>query len=172
MRVNGRRFSVNIMSAVASRGALWFTIFPGKFTAKVFCAFLDRLARHAHRKAHVIADRHSVHRSMAVRTWLSENPEHVELRLKPGYITELNPDELLNADLKQRVHAARAASVHDLSRETRRFLRRRQRQPHIVCSYFATRRVRYTIPQETQQLRLEMRHRLILPPPRWPEDRT
>ncbi|MER7468757.1 IS630 family transposase, partial [Streptomyces sp. NPDC097981] len=37
VRVNGRRFRVNIMSAVASRGALWFTVFPGKFTAKVFC---------------------------------------------------------------------------------------------------------------------------------------
>ncbi|MGX8910266.1 hypothetical protein ACR820_34490 [Streptomyces netropsis] len=38
---------MNIMSAVASRGALWFTVFPGKFTAKVMCAFLDHLAAHA-----------------------------------------------------------------------------------------------------------------------------
>jgi transposase len=35
----------------------------GRFTATVFTAFLDRLARQAGRKVHVIADRHPVHRS-------------------------------------------------------------------------------------------------------------
>lgn len=133
------------MSAVASRGALWFTVFPGKFTAKVFCAFLDRLARQAGRKVHVIVDRHPVHRSKVVRAWLAENAERVELHLMPGYSPELNPDELLNADLKHHIHAARAASADDLAHETRRFLRRRQRQPRIVCGYFAARHVRYTI---------------------------
>ncbi|MFD6324434.1 IS630 family transposase [Streptomyces sp. NPDC058442] len=145
VRVNGRRFRVNVMSAVASRGALWFTVFSGRFTSQVFCAFLDRLARHAGRKVHVIADRHPVHRSKAVRAWLAENAERVELHLMPGYSPELNPDELLNADLKQHVHAARATSADDLAHETRRFLRRRQKQPHIVCGYFAARHVRCTI---------------------------
>ncbi|MFI9081630.1 IS630 family transposase [Streptomyces sioyaensis] len=145
VRVNGRRFRVNIMSAVASRGALWFTVFPGKFTAKVFTIFLDRLARQAGRKVHVIADRHPVHRSKAVRAWLDENAERVELHLMPGYSPELNPDELLNADLKHHVHAARAASADDLARETRRFLHRRQRQSRLVCGYFRARHVRYTI---------------------------
>jgi transposase len=145
VRVNGRRFRVNIMSAVASRGALWFTVFPGKFTAKVFCAFLDRLATQARRKVHVIVDRHPVHRSKAVKEWLAENAERIELHLMPGYSPELNPDELLNADLKHHVHAARATSTDDLARETRRFLHRRQRQPHIVSGYFHGRHVRYTI---------------------------
>ncbi|MFC8176027.1 IS630 family transposase [Streptomyces sp. NPDC057325] len=147
-RANGRRFRVNVMSAVASQGALWFTVFPGKFNAKTFCAFLDRLARHARharRKVHVIADRHPVHRSKAVRAWLAENAERVELHLMPGYSPEPNPDELLNADLKHHVHAARTTSADDIAHETRRFLCRRQKQPHIVCGYFAARHVRYTI---------------------------
>lgn len=57
VKVSGRRFRVNIMSEIASRGALWFTVFTGKFTAKVFNTFLDRLARQAGCKAHVFADR-------------------------------------------------------------------------------------------------------------------
>ncbi|MFE7531698.1 hypothetical protein ACFU7Y_39245 [Kitasatospora sp. NPDC057542] len=44
------------MSSLPARGALWFTVFPGKFNATVLCAFLDRLARQAGRKIHVIAD--------------------------------------------------------------------------------------------------------------------
>ncbi|WP_209513359.1 IS630 family transposase [Streptomyces syringium] len=121
VRVSGRRFRVNIMSAIASRGTLHFTVYTQKFTAKVFTAFLDRLARQAGRKVHVIADRHPVHRSNAVRTWLAANTERVELHLMPGYSPEPNPDELLNADLKHHVHAARARSVDDLAHQTRRF---------------------------------------------------
>jgi hypothetical protein len=51
VRVNGRRFRVNVMSAIASRGALWFTVFTGRFTAKVFITFLDRLEKQAGRRS-------------------------------------------------------------------------------------------------------------------------
>jgi hypothetical protein len=129
VRVNGKRLRVNVMSAITSYGALWFTVFTGRFTAKVFTGFLDRLAPQAGRKVHVIADRHAVHRSKAVHTWWTENADRVELHLMPGYSPELNPDELLNADIKRHVHASRARSTDDLAHETRRFLRRRQRQP-------------------------------------------
>ncbi|MBB5803072.1 transposase [Saccharothrix ecbatanensis] len=136
MRVTGKRLRVNVMSAVASRGALWFTVFTERFTAPVFTAFLDRVASQAGRKVHVVADRHPVHRS---------NADRVELHLMPGYSPELNPDELLNADLKRNVNASRAHTVDRLAHESRRFLRRRQRQPHIVRGYFRAPHVRYAI---------------------------
>ena len=144
VRVTGKRLRVNVMSAVASRGALWFTVFTERFTATVFTAFLDRIGRQAGRKVHVIADRHPVHRSKAVRAWCEANADRVELHLMPGYSPELNPDELLNADLKRNVNASRAHNVDRLANETRRFLRRRQRQPHIVRSYFQAPHVRYS----------------------------
>ncbi|MGF6889457.1 transposase [Nocardia sp. GAS34] len=150
VRVNGKRFRVNIMSAIASRGALWFTVFTGRFTAQVFISFLDRLARQAGRKVHLIADRHPVHRSRAVRDWLTGNTDRVELHFMPGYSPELNPDEILNADIKRHVHAARARTTDDLARETRRFLHRRQRQPHVVRGYFGAPHVRYTRIEETE----------------------
>ncbi|MDQ2587967.1 IS630 family transposase [Saccharothrix yanglingensis] len=135
VRVTGKRPRVNVMSAVASRGALWFTVFTGRFTAAVFTAFLDRVARQAGRKVHVVADRHPVHRGKAVRSWLEDNADRVELHLMPGYSPELNPDELLNADLEHNVNASRARTVDRLAHGTRRFLRRRQRQPHVVRDY-------------------------------------
>ena len=114
----------------------------------MFTAFLDRLdrlARQAGRKVHVIVDRHPVHRSKAVRTWLQTNNERVELHLMPGYSPELNPDELLNADLKRNVNASRAHTADRIAHETRRFLHRRQRQPRIVRGYFHAPHVRYAI---------------------------
>ncbi|MFI1301685.1 IS630 family transposase, partial [Streptomyces noursei] len=145
VRVSGRRFKVNIMSAIASRGTLYFTVFTERFAAKTFTGFLDRLARQAGRKVHVVADRHPVHRSKAVTAWLKANTERIELHLMPGYSPELNPDELLNADIKRHVHAAPARSADDLAHETRRFLHHRQRQPAIVRGYFHARHVRYTL---------------------------
>ncbi|PJN32323.1 hypothetical protein CG747_43405 [Streptomyces sp. CB02959] len=50
VRVIGHRFQGNVMPAVASRGALWFTVFPGKFTAEVMCSFLECLARQDNHK--------------------------------------------------------------------------------------------------------------------------
>ncbi|WP_177235381.1 transposase [Streptomyces sp. MUSC 14] len=91
----------------------------GKFTSQVFCAFLDRLARRAGLKVHVIADPYPVHRSPAVRARLAANAERVELHLTPGYSPELNPGELLNADLKHHVHGARATLCGTGSRSWR-----------------------------------------------------
>lgn len=90
--------------------------------APVFTVFGDRLARQAGQKVHVIVDGHPVHRSKAVRDWLDANTDRVELHFLPTYSPELNPDELLNADLKRHVHASRAHTAGRLARHTRRFL--------------------------------------------------
>ncbi|GAB2969067.1 hypothetical protein GCM10027184_17640 [Saccharothrix stipae] len=108
----------------------------------MFTAFLDRVARQSGQKVHVVADRHPVHWSKAVHAWLVDNADRVELHLMPGYSPELNPDELLDAELKRNVNASRAHNVDRLAHETRRFLRRRQRQPHIVRGYFQAPHVR------------------------------
>ncbi|CAM5565517.1 Transposase OS=Streptomyces aurantiogriseus OX=66870 GN=GCM10010251_81370 PE=4 SV=1 [Streptomyces aurantiogriseus] len=63
----------------------------------------------------------------------------------PGHSPELNPAELLNADIKRHVYGSRAPSADDFVHEARHFLRRRQRQIHIVRSYFHARHVGYTI---------------------------
>ncbi|WP_424923961.1 IS630 family transposase [Actinophytocola oryzae] len=85
VRVTGKRLRINVMSAASAQGALWFTVFLGRFTAPVFTAFLDRLGRQAGRKVHVIVDRHPVHRSKNVRDWLNQHSGRVELHLMPSY---------------------------------------------------------------------------------------
>ncbi|WP_268248804.1 transposase [Saccharothrix coeruleofusca] len=65
-----------------------------------------------------MADRHPVHGGKAVRAWLEANTERIELHLMPGYSSELNPDEPLNADLKRNVNASRTHNVDRLAHET------------------------------------------------------
>lgn len=68
----------------------------------------------------------------------------MELHFLPSYSPELNPDELVNADLKRSLpHTHRARNQTELAAETQRFFYRRQRQPRIVRGYFGGQHVRY-----------------------------
>lgn len=146
VRRSGNRFSVNAMSAISTRGRIHFMVFTGSFDAAVMCRFLTRLIGHFDRKVHLIVDRHSAHRSRTVRDWLADHADRVELHFLPAYAPELNPDELVNADLKRSLPMrSRARNQAELAAETRRFFHRRQRQPHIVRGYFHAPAVRYTL---------------------------
>ena len=90
--------------------------------------FLKRLTRRADRKLFLILDNLRVHHSKPVKQWLAENAEKIEAFYLPSYSPELNPDELLNSDLKHRVTtAAPARSKHALTRSASSALRSIQR---------------------------------------------
>ncbi|KPI00649.1 Winged helix-turn helix domain containing protein [Actinobacteria bacterium OK074] len=146
VRRTGNRFSVNAMSAISTKGRMHFMVFTDTFDADVMCRFLDRLAGHFEHKVHLVLDGHSAHRSRKVRAWLAAHPDRIELHFLPSYSPELNPDELVNADLKRSLPMHhRARDQAQLAAETRRFFHRRQRQPHIVRGYFGGPHVRYVL---------------------------
>ena len=70
-------------------------------TATVLVVFLSRLIRDVGQKVFLILDRLPVHRASAVRAWLAERQDRIEVLHLPPCSPELNPDEHLNAHLKQ-----------------------------------------------------------------------
>jgi transposase len=97
----GKRFRVNMISAISNQGLLRFRLFTGSFTGAVFIDFLRRLLRDCQgRKVHLIVDGHPVHRAKLVSAWVGRHTERIELHFLPGYSPELNPVELLNHDAK------------------------------------------------------------------------
>jgi transposase len=139
----GKRFGVNVMAAISNKGELYFTCYTGSFTGPVFLAFLKRLVGHLERKIHLIVDGHPVHRRVSIRTWLAENVDSIEMHFLPGYSPELNPVELLNADVKRHVAQGNPANQAQLAAKTSVHLRRRQNQPEIVKALFGKPEVRY-----------------------------
>jgi transposase len=136
VRRTGNRFSVNATSAISTKGRMHFMVFTETSDADVMCRFLDRLAGHFDRKVHLVVDGHSAHHSRKVRAWPADHPDRIELHFLPSYSPELNPDELLNADLKRSLPLhSRPRGQAQLAAETRRFVHRRQRQPHIIRGY-------------------------------------
>ena len=140
----GKRFGCNMISAITNRGRLYFMVFKIRFTVPVFLEFLKRLERQLGRPLYLIVDGHPVHRATAVKAWLKEDGRKIRLFFLPGYSPELNPDELLNQDVKSNALGRRRA--HDqteLLHNVRGYLRGRQRRPHIVKNYFREEHVRY-----------------------------
>ena len=140
----GQRFGCNMISTITNRGRLAFMVFGQRFTARVFVRFLRRLIRHVGRKVFLIVDGHPVHRARLVRRWLAEHAAQLRLFWLPPYSPELNPDELLNQDVKSNaVGRRRPADRQELIDNVRSYLWGTQRKPDLVRRYFQEAHVRY-----------------------------
>ena len=144
IRTTGQRFGCSMISAVSNRGALAFRVFEGRFHAATFIDFMQRLQKHGKgRKIALIVDGHPVHKSNAVKRWVADQAGAVTLHFLPGYAPELNPDELLNHDLKLGLTKRRPRNRAELKSAIRSHLHKRQKQPRIVKNFFQEKHVRY-----------------------------
>jgi len=142
----GKRVGCNMISSLTNRGHLAFMVFHGKFNTEVFIEFLRRLTRTSERKVFLIVDRHSVHRSAKVTRWVAKHHQDIELFFLPSYSPELNPDELLNHDVKANaVGRQRPRTREDLKYRVRSFLWSLQKTPERVRRYFHAPQVRYAM---------------------------
>ena len=144
VRATGQRFGCNMISAITNRGALAFMVFQGKFQNPVFIEFMKRLLRQAKGKLYLIVDGHPVHRSAAARRFVADNAHRLRLIRLPGYCPELNPDELLNQDVKTNaLGKSRPTNKAEMIATVRRHLHRRQKQPRVIRNLFREKHVRY-----------------------------
>jgi len=144
----GKRFSCSMISTITNRGSLSFMVYTKKFTAEVLIGFLARLLRQQPvrrgGKIFLIRDGHPVHKSAKARRWILAHGDRIELFLLPSYSPEVNPDELLNQDVKSNaLGRRRPRDLEEMIAGTRSYLRSTQRQPHIVSAYFREEHVRY-----------------------------
>jgi transposase len=119
-------------------------VFTKEFRLPVFLMFLKRLSRQVRRLLFLIVDRHPVHRSAAVARWLQRNRKRIRMFFLPGYSPELNPDELLNQDVKTNaLGRPRPEDQWEMMDGVRGYLWGTQRRRDIVRAYFDEPHVRY-----------------------------
>jgi transposase len=144
VRATGPRFGCNMISAITNRGKLSFMVFEGRFKNATFIEFMKRMLKQATRKIYLIVDRHPVHRSVAVRQFVADNAKRLRLIRLPGYCPELNPDELLNQDVKTNaLGKSRPTTRPEMIGTGRRHLHRRQKESHVIRNLFKEKHVRY-----------------------------
>jgi len=140
----GNRFGLSAMSTISTRGDLHFTVLRDRFNAEVFIAFLDRLLGQFEEKIHLVVDGHSAHRAKQVREWIAKRSDRIELHFLPAYAPHLNPDELVNADLKRTLADQVITDRVQMERAVRAFFHRVQKLPAHVLGYFQAPHTKYT----------------------------
>jgi transposase len=106
---NANRAKLSVISTVTNKGQMRWKVFSGALNAKILIGFMKRLVHGRKKRVFLILDNLRVHHSKALKKWLAENQEKIQVFYLPSYSPELNPDELLNADLKQRITKAAPA---------------------------------------------------------------
>lgn len=101
VRPSHRREKTGLISAVTNKGVLRWMMLERAINVVLLLDFLKRLVRDAERKVFLILDNLKVHKAPEITDWLAQHRDKIEVFYLPPYSPELNPDELLNADLKQ-----------------------------------------------------------------------
>ena len=96
----GKRFGLNIFSAVSAQGEFRFMIWKGKVDGRVFIDFIKRLIHNADRPIFLIVDGHPAHKAVVVTRFVETIKDRFRLIFLPAYSPELNPDERVWNDLK------------------------------------------------------------------------
>lgn len=132
-----RREKIGIISAVTNKGVLRWMTLAQAINAALLIEFLRRLVRDADSKVFLILDNLKAHKAPAVAQWLAAHREKIEVFYLPSYSPELNPDELLNADLKEAIRK-QAPKRHkgELKQAVSRQLRKLARWPERIKQYF------------------------------------
>jgi transposase len=136
VEVTGRRFSLNMISAVSPRGDFRFMVHEGTVTATVFREFLKRLMIGADKPVFVIVDGHPIHKAKLVNAYVESLAGRLKLFYLPPYSPHLNPDEQVWAHVKRQVSRQLVQGKDEMKRLAIGALRRIQRLPELVKSFF------------------------------------
>lgn len=133
----GQRFKFNLLSVINNRGEMRFMLTENGVNNPLFIEFLERLLKGVGRPIFLILDGHPVHRSRAVRDFVASAEGRLRIFFLPGYSPELNPDEQVWNEVKnRRVGRLAPRSKHHLRRLLHSALFALQHLPNLIRSFF------------------------------------
>jgi transposase len=142
--VGGTRQKLSMIATVTNQGKTRWMIIDDAFDADKLIEFLASLIKDAGKKVFLILDNLRVHHSKVVKAWVAERIDQIEVFYLPSYSPQLNPEERLNADLKQemgkRVPVRTKAKLREAANQHMTML---DKSPERVMAYFQDSRVRY-----------------------------
>lgn len=145
VQATGRRFSLNMISAVGTQGEFRFMLHEGSVGAKVFVEFLKRLMINADKPVFLIVDGHPIHKAKMVKNYVEGLEGKLKLFYLPPYSPHLNPDETVWAHVKRKVSSQLVESAEGMKRLALGALRSIQKLPDLVKSFFRQPECRYIL---------------------------
>ena len=146
IKTTGQRQKVNCISAINNQGKLRFMLYDEKFTASVFIRFLRQLMHKQKNNVTIIVDGHRTHFTKAVKEYIASKNGQLKLYQLPPYSPELNPDELVWNNTKQKVakrkHNKAKATFTEVVENT---LLELQKNKNIVANFLCEKNVCYAM---------------------------
>ena len=136
VRATGQRVSVQMLSAIGTNGQLQFMIHDGRGNAEVFCGFLRQLMLGATQPIFLVVDGHSIHKAKIVQDYVASTNGELELIFLPPYSPQLNPDEQVWKNIKERVAKQKPVDKFSMRILLNEALTRLQNLPEIVRGFF------------------------------------
>jgi transposase len=144
IKATGKRFSLNMISAISNKGHLQFMIIEGSFNGDVFQTFLEGIIKYAKVKIFFITDGHPAHKTKKLQEWLAGKKDKIEVFYLPPYSPELNPQEYLNQDIKTNVIGKkRPINKEQMRSNVEKFMKWRKGNKKQVKKYFHEKHVKY-----------------------------
>ncbi|OPY70460.1 MAG: hypothetical protein A4E62_01546 [Syntrophorhabdus sp. PtaU1.Bin002] len=137
LAITSKKERISMISAINNEGKVQFTFYRDSMTSSRLIDFMKRLIKDAGKKVYLILDNLRVHHGKAVTAWLDKKKDAIEVFYLPLYAPELNPDEYLNNNLKNKVHSGtQALTANDLKRKAESFMRTLvKRRNHVKKSF-------------------------------------
>ena len=146
VRTTGKRYLVNMLSAVSPTGAIHFLLHEGRVDAAVFIDFCERLLHDDGGTVFLVVDNHSIHKSTRTKEFVAGTQGRLKLFFLPAYSPELNADEWVWKNVKyDRVGRSGITSFSDLRTKVTCALERLQQTPAIVKTFFRDPDLHYAI---------------------------
>ena len=145
---------INMVSAVANDGTLRFMLHRGNMNSSKCIDFLrrviyDRFRKPLYKKVFLILDNLSAHISKAVKDWVEQHKNVIEIFYLPKYAPEYNPDENLNSSLKRVIGMKKVAKTADeLEHNVRVRMMDYKRKPELIKGCFGVKTTQYAASPE------------------------
>ena len=142
--VGGTRQKLSMIATVTNQGTTRWMIIDEAFNSDKLIAFLEALIKDAGKKVFLILDNLRVHHSKPVKAWVEAHQDKIELFYLPSYSPELNPEERLNADLKQALYTkVPVRTKAKLKAAATEHMQTLEKSPERVKKFFQDARVKY-----------------------------
>ena len=138
-------FNLSLSPSNNNQGRLCFHAYSGGLTILKLLRFAKAVIHDSpSKKVVLIVDNLRIHHAKIVRAWAARHRDEIKIFYLPAYSPELNPDELVNGDLKPGVGQREpAANKEELRMQIVEHMEETKSNPEKVKNFFRKASVRY-----------------------------
>ena len=143
--VGSPNFNLSLSPSNNNQGRLYFHAYSGGLTILKLLRFAKAVIHDSlSKKVVLIVDNLRIHHAKIVKAWAARHRDEIKIFYLPAYSPELNPDELVNGDLKPGVGQREpAANKEELRMQIFEHMEETKSNPEKEKNFFRKASVRY-----------------------------